>query len=195
MGTLQKDVVGQFALNDWYEQRNNEATVKGVAELIQPVQEMMIFQRRFRNGQLPTAPVLGASSIFTALVPRDEMWRLHWIGLLHTDSASLTVTFTQVPARGPVARIGRVITVRVVAANVQTPLFPSMGVTAVGNTQFDQRGGSAPEFLPGDQMQITTSAIANAGGAAVTLIFRIEVLPPPSLDQRDTIMTGVTVGP
>jgi len=190
MGTLQKEVVGQFALNDWYEQRNNEATIKGVVEQIQPVQEMLEFQRRFRTRQRAVTLAQGEFATFLGTVPRDECWRLHWVGMTHDDNADMFVVLRINPGQsGPTVRDSITIMRGSAVTAQDTPLYPSTSIVPSG-TRFRQTGGPHPILLPGDAFQVVTFAALQVGPTVVNLWWRYELIPPPVLSELDNVIEG-----
>ncbi len=193
MGQLQKDIIGQSVLNDWYEQRNNEATIQGVEDLIRPTQEMRHFQRRIRT--LPKtvgaiATLIGEFGLMSGVVPAGETWRVLFAAALFTDATTTThnIILRVVPATpGDTAYV---VASENIGTGINTPLYPSSQISIPGsNGRFSARAGPELELFPGDTIQIFDLTPVGAATGTFAAIFRYEVMPPPVRLDPDEIIT------
>ncbi len=83
LADLQTALGGQFNLNDWLGQQDNEATPKGLVPAILPVQEMREFQRRYRFDSGGATLQIGEVETNFWRVPEGEYWRA--LALLYTN--------------------------------------------------------------------------------------------------------------
>lgn len=192
MGELQKDIIGQFALNDWYQQRNNEATLQRSGTALIPVQEMMKFQRRFRTGEFQRAGIAGQQFVGEIEVPRTETWRFHYFDLSHDDSGPLKFTVTIEPSNtGLTAPREYTIFREDVDPGINTPIIESMSENPGSGSLFKRRSTLPLEILPGDFLRVLSDAFVGAN-VITHVFFRYEILPPPVILETDTLFSGFT---
>lgn len=192
MGELQKDIIGQFALNDWYQQRNNEATIKGATDQIVPVQEMLKFQRRFRTREFQRSAIAGQRLEGLMTVPRTEAWVFHWFDVQHNDSGDLRFDLLLEPANtGFLSPRFYTVVRRDVSPNVNTPLVEAMAANPASGSLFDRRSGRPFEGLPGDIIRLITTNVV--GTTVFNVFFRYQVVPPPVILETDRLFSGQTV--
>jgi len=193
MGELQKDIAGQNALNDWYQQRNNEATLKGSSDRISPSQEMLNFQRRLRTRQIDFIVTVGQFLVVRAVVPRGESWKIHYWQCQHNDSVPVRVLLQFIPGQrsfaGPVPFV---LTRRDVEIGTVTPLIVAAGPEPATSFLFNRIGGPLPELLPGDELQFVTGVMTSAA-PDWEVLFRYEVIPPPALSEVDSLFSASSI--
>lgn len=193
MGELQKDLVGQFALNNWYQQRNNEATLQLAGNVVIPVQEMLKFQRRFRTRQAPFPATIGQVLNAEIEVPRTESWRFHYFDVVHGDSAPLKFTLSLAPANtGIVSPLEYTLFRGDPDPNINTPFLEAMSENPPSGALFKRRSTLPVELMPGDFLRLRTGVVA-AASITITVFFRYEILPPPTILETDTLFTGLTL--
>jgi len=193
MGELQKDIVGQFGLNNWYQQRNNEATLQLAGTVVVPVQEMLKFQRRFRTRQFERSPIAGQFFAGEMEVPRTESWKFHYFSVLHNDSAPLKFTLSISPSNtGFVSPREYTLFRDDPDPGVNTPLIESISENPPSGSLFKRRSPAPFEVLPGDVVRIVTAIVA-AANPTITVYFRYEILPPPVILETDTLFSGQTL--
>lgn len=180
---LQTPAAGQFALNDWLDQANNEATVQGIETNLRPTMEMMPFQRKIRTAAMVATVNAGQKALFQRKVPRNEMWRLHFVSIEQTDAGDKIARLSILQDIGTtiIYNIARVE----VNANTETPLYPSMAVDSVADDRFNQRGGPAPELIGGDTLQIIQVTAGTNAGVTWSVTLRYEILPAANLILPD----------
>jgi len=183
---LQKRRGGQFAYNDWLEQRNNEATIRSVGRVLTPTQDLMPFQRKVRTVVLESTVLVGQKVVWSRVVPQAEMWRLAFVSVFNGDSGNQDVRLNIAFAFQN--SIIYLISKRLALAGTNTPLYPSIprsGTSPPGF--FDQRGGPAPEMVEGDNVQIIVDTNAVEASSTWRLTLRYEIIPAAnehSLDEE-----------
>lgn len=173
---FQRPTGGQSAFNDWFGQLDNEATINGLQRKLQPSQELMVFQRKFRNVTLKATVNAGQVALFSRQVPLGEIWKLHFVSVRQTDNVGKTVQLEIVQDNLPLA-INYMISRRVLQSNLDTPLYPSMAVEGEEFSFFDQRGGPAPQLLAGDTLKIIQVSVGVGAAQIWSLTLRYEILP------------------
>jgi len=174
---LQRRFGGQSDLNDWLGQTNNEATVRGISQDLQPVQELMPFQRKFRDVDGDIAPDAGEEAQLTGIVPIGEMWRIHNVSVNTADSIAHTVSLriqSVVNATAPyeIARL-------VALAGIDTPLFPAGNFVANNDGRWKWAGGPLPIALPQDTVIIEDHTTTATAARVLKISVRYEILPAP----------------
>jgi len=193
MPPLQKALAGQFNLNDWFEQGDNEATIEQLLTALLPVQDMAPHQRRIRTlpktaGAIQT--LIGEFGLMAGTVPAGETWRMLWAGVLFTDAVTTShaVLLRIIPATP--ADTAFIIVRRQVSTGISTPLYPGnpQRPLASSDNNFAVQTGPPVDLFPGDAIQIFDTTAVGAATGTFAAFFRYEVLPPPVLFEADDII-------
>lgn len=186
---LQRPTGGQFSYNDWLGQQDNEATIQGVTRSLQPSQDLMPFQRKFRDFFVALTPAIGQVPIFEGEVPRGEMWLLHRAEASSTEGHTLDLNVLPKHNNAIVHTLGNFS----LEVGIQTPLYPARWRQAAGNNEnFNVEPGIGYTLLPGDTLQFLTAEVAVAP-YTIILQGRYEILPAPNEDRADNEFTGTTI--
>jgi len=180
---LQTPDAGQFSLNDWLGQSNNSATVKGIETDLRPVMEMMPFQRKIRTAAMVATVGVGQIALFQRKVPRNEIWRLHFVSIEHNDAGNKNVRLSILQDISTTIIYN--ITRRSIDPNIETPLYPSVSQDPIDTDLFDQRGGPAPELIGGDTLQVIQIQAGTNAGRTWNVTLRYEILPAANEAQPD----------
>jgi len=192
---LQGARAGQFTLNDWLGQQNNQATPKGMLPFILPVQEMRGFQRlwRFSSG----AQDLAIGEILASVrwpVPDREFWRIRGIffdnpdNVDHTYATDFTVNLSLLSDDGLAVGIYRAALINI-AAQARKVIY---GLDIQTRTNTDIYSQSLDMTLePGDVLSVKMGEVASVAHRQTwTMLYE---LVPGTPQQRVPGVVGLKV--
>lgn len=175
---IQKAIAGTFKLNDWIDQTDNEATLQETSKVLQPVQELMPFQRRLRDAEFTPAPDVGERALVQGTVPIDEAWLIHAISAEHNDTVTHTMRAHIQPIRNGTTPYvlfrGSILTAQNSAIQGSSPY------SADNSSFFSVRGGPLPLALPQDIVVIEDQTGLITIGRVWNISIRYEIVPVPA---------------
>jgi len=187
--TFQRPTGGQFEYNDWLQQQDNEATIQTIGRELQPSQELMPFQRKFRHVRVAQSVAIGEVPIFTGEVPRGEIWVLHRASAESAEGHTFNFNVLPKTANPILHTLGNFS----LEAGVQTPLYPARWRQAAGNNErFNVEPGKHYEFIQGDSITFRTSEVA-VGVYIVVFQMLYEIVPSANEIKLDEEFASVAI--
>lgn len=174
---------GQESLESWYNWPIQNSAVAQMADTLLPVQEMMPFERRFRDADLRLALVATEQFLASRRVPANEIWRLISLQILHDDSVTHIVSLRGNSPLSPGA--SWTFARQILTGGVSSSLFPAIPTPVDSQNQFNVRGGAAPIWLPGDLVTIVDDTAAVDADVIWICSLRYEILPKHFLHEAD----------
>ncbi len=187
--SLSTTASGSVGLTDWLDVAVITAPVGFNQNILVPSQEMMPFQRQFRDVAINQASVVGQRILASGTVPVTEMWELVALGIRHDDSVDHTF---RLRCNSPLApNQSWDYAVQIIPPGQETPLYPAIPYTADSNGLFNIRGGPPPKWLGLDTLTILDDTVAVNANVITFITMRLEILPAARLKDADSIITGV----
>jgi len=187
--SLSTTASGSIGLTDWLDIAVVTAPIGFNQNVLVPSQEMMPFQRQFRDVPINLASVAGQRTITTGRVPVTEIWKLVALSIRHDDSVDHTF---RLRCNSPLApNVSWDYAVQIVGGGTETPLYPAIAFTADSNGLFNIRGGPPPEWLGLDTLTVLDDTVAVNANVITFITMRLEIRPAARLKDADSIITGV----
>jgi len=186
---LETTAAGSIGLTDWLGIAKITAPVAYNQNILVPSQEMMPFQRQFRDVPINLASTAGQRVLASGRVPVTEMWELVALSIRHDDSVDHTF---RLRCNSPLApNVSWDYAVQIVGGGTETPLYPAIAFTADSNGLFNIRGGPPPKWLGLDTLTILDDTVAVNANVITFFTMRLEILPAARLRDADELISGV----
>jgi len=186
---LETTAAGSIGLTDWLDIAKITAPIAYNQNILVPSQEMMAFQRQFRDVAVNIASVAGQRTISTGRVPVTEMWELVALAIRHTDSVDHTF---RLRANSPLApNVSWDYAVQIISPGSDIALYPAIPFSADSNGLFNIRGGPPPKWLGLDTLTVLDDTVAIDANINTFITMRLEILPAARLRDADEIINGV----
>lgn len=194
---LNTPLAGQFSLNDFLAQQNNDVTPREILRTIVPVQEMRDFQRRYLFDTRTQALFAGERiSLLRWEVPANEWWKPLRLLYGHFDSITHSIIITFTMSRND--QIIRYVPVRTtVDAGLQKVVYGAHadGTMQSGLSNTGRYISTIPVTMePGDLFTLVDET-SNAGASVAQWVFVYERVPQPATQRTPGVVGAVTVVP